>query len=267
LAVSAIAVSLNLGLSFAPLRAEFKPPNRGTPGRLEGAGTRLLEPEDFQPPDPATPDTTRGACRTLPDADATPLTPVVPSELFGVTLRDYPTFWIYVPELPETAQLEFAVTQWQFEETPEGEEVREREVYVGRFDAPTEGGIVPLSLPEETESGEAIAPLEVEGDYTWFVRVICDPEHPTRYGPEIWAEAWVKRLNPSPEFALLLDEAQPLVRYDLLAETGVWYDALDRLARLRLEADTPERQAQWQQLLESVGLDAIDEEALLNPDF
>lgn len=268
---AAIASLALLFGSLAPAaRADFEPPDRGTPGRLEGAGTRVLEPEDFQPPDESVPEATRGACTTAINNVELPLTPLVPDNQFGVALSGYPTFLVYLPQLPQGAQLEFAVTQWTFEDGEDGQQVRDRDIYSARFDAPdlsSDGGVLALTLPEETEEGTAIAPLELEKNYTWFVRILCDPDHPTRYGPDIWVEAWVKRFEASESFAEQLDRADADLTYDLLAETGVWYDAIANLARLRADADRPERQAAWQNLLDAVALSEVADRPLLEVEF
>lgn len=258
-----VTVGVAIDLSILLARAEeFQPPDRGTPGRLEGAGTRLLEPGDFQPPDETLLDVTRGACDLNLEEISTPLTPLVPENDFGITLQGYPTFFVYVPELPDTAEIEFVVTEWEFNETESGTDVSDRDLYAATFDAPEEAGILALTLPSQDEAGNAIEPLRVEGHYTWFVRVICDAERPTRYGPDIWVEAWVKRLNPSDRFAATLASATSLQRQELYAETGVWYDAIATLAQLRRDDPTPAVDAAWRELLESVGLNEVADESL-----
>ncbi|MDC0834972.1 DUF928 domain-containing protein [Geitlerinema sp. CS-897] len=258
-----VTVGVAIDLSILLARAEeFQPPDRGTPGRLEGAGTRLLEPGDFQPPDETLLDVTRGACDLDLEETSTPLTPLVPENDFGITLQGYPTFFVYVPELPDTAAIEFVVTEWEFSETESGTDVSDRDLYATTVDAPEEAGILALTLPSQDEAGNTIEPLRVEGNYTWFVRVICDAERPTRYGPDIWVEAWVKRLNPSDRFAATLASATSLQRQELYAETGVWYDALATLAELRRDDPTPAVDAAWRELLESVGLNEVADESL-----
>ncbi|MBO9997463.1 MAG: DUF928 domain-containing protein [Cyanobacteria bacterium SID2] len=249
-----------LTLATPAVATEYQPPDRGTPGRLEGAGTRVLEPEDFQPPSETYPEVTRGACIFDLDETGRPLTPLVPENAFGVTLQGYPTFFVYVPALPEDAQLEFVVTEWELTET----DVRDRDVYATTFNAPETAGILPITMPPRDDEGNSIEPLQVEKDYTWFVRIVCDPENPMRYGPDIWVEAWAKRFNASADFAATLEAATPFQRYDFYANTGVWYEALQTLATLRRESDTPELQRAWRELLESVELDDFVDEPLLD---
>lgn len=262
--LSALAIAaLAIELSISSIRAEeFQPPDRGTPGRLEGAGTRLLEPEDFQPPDETLLDITRGACDVNLDATSTPLTPLVPESDFGITLQGYPTFFVYVPELPDTAAIEFVVTEWEFIETESGTEVFDRDLYATTLEPPENAGILPLPLPPRDDAGNPVEPLQVDRNYTWFLRVICDAEHPTRYGPDIWVEAWVKRLNPSAEFAATLETATPLQRQELYAETGVWYDALQTLVELRRDETATEVDETWLELLNSVGLVELADEPI-----
>ncbi|USR92730.1 DUF928 domain-containing protein [Phormidium yuhuli AB48] len=241
-------------MPLAPARAEFVPPDRGTPGRLEGAGTRWRDPNrgEFDPPDQPLFDTVRGSCATTPEADG--LTLLAPRDALGLTLNEYPRFFAYIPPLPDGAQIEFAVTEWERLMTDAGEEMRDREVYLTQVTPPRDGGVMALELPEVDDEGNPVTPLAVGQHYTWFVRILCNPEAPTRFGPEIWREAWVKRLSPSDEFARQLAEAPLAEQVGLLAETGVWYDALERLAQLRSQANEPELEQRWRGLLESIGL-------------
>ena len=247
-------VVLSVCVPLSRALAEFVPPDRGTPGRLEGAGTRWSDPSEIEPRDQPLFDTVRGSCASSPDADARPFTLLVPADILGITLEDYPRFFVYVPPLPEGAKLEFAVTQWEYLDGEGDEEIRDREVYVTQVSPPEEGGILALELPEQDDEGNPVTPLAVGKDYTWFVRILCNPEAPTRFGPDIWREAWVTRLAPTPEFAAELDDASLSQQVDLLAETGVWYDALDRLAELRSRSDEDESNVdqRWQQFLDLV---------------
>lgn len=244
---------LSVGTPLSPALAEFVPPDRGTPGRLEGAGTRW-SPGQAEPRDQPLFDTVRGSCASSPDVDARPLTLLVPPDTLGITLQEYPRFFVYVPPLPEEAKLEFAVTEWEYLNGEGDEEIRDREVYIGQVSPPEEGGILPLQLPQEDDEGNPVTPLAVGKDYTWFVRILCNPEAPTSFGPDIWREAWVTRLAPTPEFAAELEEASLSQQVGLLAETGVWYDALDRLAQLRSHSDEDESNVEqrWQQFLDWV---------------
>ncbi|OAB59924.1 hypothetical protein AY600_03940 [Phormidium willei BDU 130791] len=244
---------LSVGTLASPALGEFVPPDRGTPGRLEGAGTRW-SPSQTEPRDQPLFDTVRGSCASSPDVNARPLTLLVPPDILGITLQEYPRFFVYVPPLPEEARLEFAVTQWEYLDGEQGEEIRDREVYVGQVSPPEEGGILPLQLPQQDDEGNSVTPLAVGQDYTWFVRILCNPESPTSFGPDIWREAWVTRLAPTPEFAAELEDASLSQQVGLLAETGVWYDALDRLAELRSRADEDESNVEqrWQQFLDWV---------------
>ncbi|NMG58729.1 DUF928 domain-containing protein [Geitlerinema sp. P-1104] len=262
-----ISLFWGLGLSLisvftaqVPAWAEFVPPDRGTPGRLEGAGTRWRDPSqgEFTPPDQPLFDTVRGSCTTTAaDASASALTLLAPLDTLGITLEEYPRFFLYVPPLPEGAQLEFAVTEWERLVTEAGDDIRDRQVYLTQVTPPQEGGVMALELPEVDDEGNPITPLAVGQNYTWFVRILCDPDSPTRFGPDIWREAWVRRLAPTEEFASQLAEAPLAEQVGLLAETGVWYDALARLAQLRSQSDEPELEQRWQGLLESIGLEEV----------
>ncbi|MCC5897365.1 MAG: DUF928 domain-containing protein [Phormidium sp. BM_Day4_Bin.17] len=237
-------------------QAEFVPPDRGTPGRLEGAGTRWQDPSraEFDPPDQPLFDTVRGSCASSADDSVPALTLLAPLDSLGITLEDYPRFFVHVPPLPEGAQLEFAVTEWERLLTDAGEDIRDRLVYLTQVTPPRDGGVMALELPQVDDEGNPVTPLAVGHSYTWFVRILCDSDAPTSFGPDIWREAWVKRLAPTDEFASQLAEASLAEQVGLLAETGVWYDALDRLAQLRSQSDELDLEQRWQGLLEAIGL-------------
>ncbi|WP_159788397.1 DUF928 domain-containing protein [Sodalinema gerasimenkoae] len=246
--------------ALAPVQAEFVPPDRGTPGRLEGAGTRWQDPSqgEFDPPDQPLFDTVRGSCATSPDDRTPALTLLAPLDSLGITLEDYPRFFVYVPPLPEGAQLEFAVTEWERLLTDSGEDIRDRQVYLTQVTPPRDGGVMALELPQVDDDGNPVSPLTVGQNYTWFVRILCDANAPNTFGPDIWREAWVRRLDPTDEFASQLAEAPLAEQVGLLAETGVWYDALDRLAQLRSQSDELDLEQRWQGLLESIGLEDFE---------
>ncbi|NJM95769.1 MAG: DUF928 domain-containing protein, partial [Acaryochloridaceae cyanobacterium CSU_5_19] len=65
------------------------------------------------------------------------------------------------------------------------------------------------------------------------------------------AIGWVKYVPPSPSLTNQLAVAQPQTKYDIYAEAGYWYDAVNEL--ITANKTTPSRNLQmaWQELLES----------------
>jgi hypothetical protein len=96
--------------------------------------------------------------------------------------------------------------------------------------------------------------LEPGVQYQWFVALVRDPE---RRSKDSVAGGGIERVATSPELEARLAAAGERDAYRTLAESGIWYDAVDRLSR-RIEADEAatlreERAA----LLSQVGLDEM----------
>ncbi len=221
--------------------AEFTPPDRGKPGRLEGAGTRL-----FEPPSSIEDGRNRG-CSLNGDPDDR-LTPLAPSSGLSVTVSSHPTFFVYVPESPEGVQAEFIL----FDRA-------QNEVYSQTITVDKTPGLLSVSLPETAP------PLETGQPYQWFVSLICNRDD--RAGDAVIG-GWIQRLEPTEEFARDLENANPVQRAALYAETGIWQDAVATLAHL-LQSSQIERRgavkAEWEELLTSVGLSEMAQVRWIDP--
>lgn len=203
---------------------EFEPSDRGLPGRREGGGTR-----------------TRGGCL----AQQPSLTALMPDSNFGRTIAAYPSFSWYVPQNQATAA-EFVLLD------PANAEVYKTIVPVAQ-----QSGIVSVSVPTDG----SISALEVGKSYRWYFSLICDP---LDRSADAFTTGWVERVEPSAtltqELATAPTQEQPII----YAEAGIWYEAISTLVKLRHQE--PQNVAllnQWQNLLQSVGLEEVADEPLL----
>lgn len=209
---------------------EYKPPTGiGRPGRLDGGGTRGP-----------------GSCPVV----GKPLTALVPSNRFGVTVAAHPTFFVYMPALSsQTAPLpvEFVL-----------EDMAGNELYKATFNK-TSGmsGIVSISLP--TYGG--VAPLEVGKDYRWYFSVLCQSDERSR---AITVEGLIRRVEPNATLKTQLTQASLQRQVELYAEAESWYDAVAALVQLRRNnPNDAAAAAEWAKLMSAAGLDALTQESLV----
>ena len=173
------------------------------------------------------------------------LTLFIPPTNQGLTVGSHPTFWVYLP--PTSAQSMI----WKLEDP------QNNYYYYTTLPVPETSGIVRLQLPE-TEPA-----LEIGRTYKFTLAMTCglvlDPSDPTTHG-------WIKRIEPNATLAAQQGQGTALEQATLYAQNSVWFDAFTRLADLRrAQPNNPDLVAAWEELLASVGLEAVQEAELLAP--
>ncbi|NJN58110.1 MAG: DUF928 domain-containing protein [Leptolyngbyaceae cyanobacterium SL_5_9] len=206
-------------------RITFRPPNRGAPPVTSGAASR----GDWSD------------CTASTDA----LTALIPSSRLGLSVSQEPVLMVYIPETSATS-LELTL------ENEDGTEV----LYNQTLDVPGTAGIVQFNLADYTST-----PLAEGNLYRWYVSLVCDDEDRSRNAV---IAGWVEPVEPSAALIDHLQQADPQDRPRLYAEAGIWYDALHSLADLyQSQPQNAMLTADWQALLQSVGLDAAIAQAPL----
>ncbi|MBE9042712.1 DUF928 domain-containing protein [Oscillatoriales cyanobacterium LEGE 11467] len=174
---------------------------------------------------------------------ATPLLPKNVEQL--LTVAERPAFFVYVP--PTSAE-EASFTL----KSPE-DEIH----YRTKVNLPESGGIVRIALPS-TE-----AKLLEERTYSWLFEIHCspnfDPDNPV-------IEGSVRRTSVDETVARNLAEKTTAVDLaQVYGDAGIWYDALSTLANARLsQPNEPTLVKNWEDLLGSVGLEALAAEPLVD---
>jgi hypothetical protein len=227
-----VAIALGIALGGFPVAAlaqDYVPPNRGLPGRREGGGTRGCWTSTNPNPNPT------GQNR---------LTAIVPAQNLGYTLSEYPTLFVYVPAAfsAKAAAAELILTDDQ-----------DNEIYRASFSTGNQSGILRISLPAEAN----MAPLEIGRDYRWSFALVCDPNDPSG---NLVVDSWIQRIQPSAELAAAIATASPADLPALYAQSGIWYEAIASLADPYRQPADEAIVAQWQNLLNSVGLGSIASE-------
>lgn len=163
------------------------------------------------------------------------LTALMPVTNLGKTVAERPTFWFYVP--------------YSAQQAPAGEFSLESEqgntIYRTPFTLPNTPGFVSFSTPPTAP------PLAVDKPYRWYFKLYCDPQ---KSSTPVFVEGWVQRVELTPELENQLRSAKQQ-EYVVYAANGIWYDALDSLAQLRLTNPANARLNQeWASLLGAKGV-------------
>lgn len=158
------------------------------------------------------------------------------ASFLATTIAEYPTFWVYLPQLPKN--------------TRSGEFVLQNEagidIYRTSLALPESGGIVGMNLPSSSPA------LKIGKKYHWYFQLYCgEPDTQPEY---FFVDAWIERVALSPEMASQLP-AKSNREYLVYAKHSLWYDALtDLAARHRNDPNNERLKNDWVELLKSVGL-------------
>lgn len=273
-------------LLLAPAVVLASPARPQVPGAAPAQFVPTAQPallaQSFKPPQTSgATSTAGGATRGAGQCDriaapvrVVPLMPTVKTaqseaELFSMTLSDRPTLYWYVEPQAQPVSASFLLVK--------GSEVygKQRQiVHEATVELPEAAGIVALPW------SEAVAPLEAEAQYQWYLSFSCDPDAAE---PEVQLSGWLMRRSPqellSSARVEALETAQAeadlLAQAAIFAESGIWQDALMAMVQLRqdqmadgaaaLDAVGQEHLTQeWQSFLASVGLEAIAESPIVD---
>jgi hypothetical protein len=181
------------------------------------------------------------------------LTALVPAQVdengkesvWAVSAIDRPTFWLYVPAYTNAADSPEIPIEFVLQDE-DGNDLYPEPL---QFTVTPKPGIIEFSLP---------TPLETDRQYHWYFLVDCGGTQPDV------VEGWIEWRQPSADLQRQLLPAGDREKVALYAANGFWYDALTELARLRTANPKDETlQADWESLLESIGLGEFAAEAIV----
>ncbi|MFN6516889.1 MAG: DUF928 domain-containing protein [Nostoc sp. CreGUA01] len=210
------------------------PPGRTPGGRVRGGATR-------------------GDGNACPTAKPN-LTALVPfteeaDEVVNVwaqTTLERPSWFFYMPYTKDVGNVVEFVLQ----------DKDSNQVYKKAIALPDKPGVVRVSLPSTAPA------LELNKEYRWFFSVNCDKQ---KNAPWTYVEGVIERVDLSQSLIKELETAEPLQRYTIYAQKGLWYEALGILAQLREKnSEDPTLQAEWENLLASIRLDDVAKKPLLS---
>lgn len=242
-----ISVALSLGLLL-----NGTPPGRAEPAR-SGSNRPQASMAFEPPPGQGMPSRTaaggsRGTCPSAEQLGAS-LTALVPnlirSEEIGPDLRGYtvepkPVLYFY---LPATVGVEAAFSL----KDEEGYDVYQMSVPI-----PQKPGIVGIKLPEDAPA------LETGKTYRWSFGIVCQTADTENVPEVVFVSGEIQRIEPDGTLARQLAEADPVEKAALYAQNGIWFESLATLAALRrTQPEDVTLVSRWEELLNSVGLEAI----------
>nr|WP_248277755.1 DUF928 domain-containing protein [Brasilonema sp. UFV-L1] len=206
-------------------------PDNGAPtGRRRGATSR------------------RDGCPSL----KTPVTALVPGQeknnksFLGLTVSEYPTFWVYLPELPTNLSSGEFVLQ----------DEQGNDIYRTSLTLAAKVGIIGVSLPPKSEYA-----LKQNSKYHWFFRVYCgEPKNKPEY---FFVDAWLQRVALTPQLQQQLKTAKSQ-EYKVYGANNIWYDAITNLAQLRrTHSDVSTLAKDWTSLFKAVDLEELAQAPIL----
>lgn len=225
----ALLISLEIISNFMPVLAQISP-------KIQLAG-------DPPPPPPTTQPTegvgsgTRGPCENT-NLELKPLIPLIDGDYSGLTLKERPTFWFYVPyQTDSISRGEFVL------EDKEGNPINEIP-----FKLPKIPGFVSVSIPNTAK------PLEKNKQYSWRFILHCSSktsdEASFDFKPGLIQRIDLVNLDTQ------LQTAKPEERIKLYVDNKLWYDAANDFANNRENRET------WFKLLEAVSLEELKQEPI-----
>lgn len=205
--------------------------------QLPYAAAQTEEAAEYRPPMRGAPASRVGG-GTRGTGDERPRLAVIAPDHTGLTLREQPELYWYVSR-PSAARLEITVINDQAVQP-----LVEKSV-----SAPMAAGIQRIAL---ADYGVRLSPGV---EYRWFVGLVVDAKQRSN---DIITSGTIQRIAESPALREKLANADARVRYRLLAQEGVWYDAIAELsARLREQPDNATLKRDFAILLQQVGLKDI----------
>lgn len=223
---SAIAFVLVFWMSsFLPAQAQPHPQpkqkqtdgsRRGRPGGRTGTGSR-------------------GNCPSV----NLPLTALIPTNNQGLTVAEYPQFWIFVPYKSNNIVSGEFVLQ---DET-------NNDVYRTNFTLPATPGIVTIGLGKTT-------PLQINKNYQWYFKLYCSQQ---KLSNPLFVKGWIQRIAINRDLERQLKAAvTPQQRFIIYYQNNIWYEAVTELAKYQLlKSHNNSLLSDWDNLLKRVGLEYL----------
>lgn len=218
--------------SGASRDAFIPPPDNSTPLYTASGASRSTSAEIF-----STEITGAEDDISMVPGDAPAMLTVTPPGYYGLTVLAHPTMMAYLPKTSAQAAV--------FSLKDEAQSV----IYQQVVPLDGAGGILAVSLPEQGPE------LAVGKYYHWYVTLQTDT-YLTPGSP--YVEAWIKRIEPTAVMAAAMDSPDRQVAAEVMAQSGIWYDAAVQLAQVQAEPQVyGDTAASWTEFLTSVGLESL----------
>jgi len=201
----------------------------------------------------------RGVCSCCQQINVTPLLPQLPTHNeipVELTIEANPTFLIYVDKIESDETMASLLLDNAFFALLDEE--RETVIYETEISLKDKiPGLISINLHETalTNPDSDKDLLEVDKTYFWVFIIPCEPDD-WSYSPV--TQGWVKRIAKEESLVQELAKTPEINHPKIYADYGIWTETVSSLVKLRERyPDNPRIQADWINLLESVGLDHL----------
>ncbi|HEY9300480.1 MAG TPA: DUF928 domain-containing protein [Phormidium sp.] len=247
---SLFAVTLSLELIIAPSLLSSVKAESNSVNQSQTIQSSLGADVTFEPPGSGKPDDTAGGasrgggCPQEVISTGGCVVPLMPGNKDGLTVTGRPTFFVFVPQ-NSAKEVFFSLV-----------DENNKNLYQTKIQLIGKSGILQFTVPENAP------PLEIGKNYRWTFIVIGEqglrPDSPGVQGV-------IRRVEPNSALQAQLQNVTPLERAALYGKNGIWHETLASLAEARkLQPTDANVVGEWEQLLKSVGLEAIASQPLLN---
>ncbi len=224
-----LLISIEVISNFLPVLAQFGP-------KIQLAGNPPPPPPTTKPTE-GTGSGTRGPCENTKLA-VEPLVPFLGGDYSGLTLKERPTFWFYVPYKTDSiSRGEFVL------EDKEGNLINEIP-----FKIPKIPGFISVSIPNTAK------PLEKNKQYSWRFILHCSSKTSDEASFD-FKQGLIQRIDLV-TLETQLQTAKPGERIKLYVDNKLWYDAANDFANNRENRET------WFKFLEAVSLEQLKQEQI-----
>ncbi len=183
----------------------------------------------------------------------TRLTALVPGDagesFLASTVAENPTFWFYVPQLPQTTRYGEFVLQ-----VLDDKDVQN--VYRTPLTLSGKPGIVSITLPLQSQYS-----LKADKKYHWYFHIYCGD--PQKTSDNFYVDGFVQKqvMTQALDSQLKTEKSRQYIAY---STNDIWYDALTNLAQLR-QANPQDAtiNKDWVDLLNVVGLQDLAKEPIV----
>ena len=207
------------------------PPNIGSPGQRRGGGSRGCLSKTTHNTKPRN----NVLIALAPEYSKSQV-------ILGLTAKERPTFWFYIPYDPSLVYAELGLE----------DELNEDTYKVVSTKTP---GIIGVPLPSIS------SPLQIGKQYRWNFNIYCKQDD--GFLASVEGNVQFQPLNSA--LANKLKYATPHEQALIYAANGIWYEALTILANLhRLPKQNAQLSQDWSNLLESVGLQNLASEPIID---
>lgn len=174
---------------------------------------------------------------------------LIPDDAIASNSTTNPKLFFYVPKTSSQKTLEFVLRDAQDEL-----------IYEAFFS--TEGdGILSVEVPDRVSSNL----LATEGNYHWYLSLICDRHQRSR---DLVVEGWLRQESMNPVAQEQINRVGTVQQAEAYHQQGFWYSALSVLAEdPDLFAQQPLLRQKWTEMLGSVGLEELAAEPFVDKEL